>query len=105
MALLTLGTNSTTSLQAFAWSGNPQHQADVATLNSQILNDQIHGPVGLGKIWPEAFARAGNILNIPNRGVLKLFPGDVIAYDVATGWPILVSGLAISSGSSVWSLS
>lgn len=102
MALLTMGTNSTTSLKAFAWSGNPAHLADVATLNSQILNDQTHGPVGLQATWPESFSRAGNILHIPNRGVLKILPGDFIAYDVASGWPILVSGLAITNGSSVW---
>jgi hypothetical protein len=42
-------------------------------------------------------------LFVPNRGVLRLFPGDVVAIDnlggTNVGWPILVSADAIAHGS------
>jgi len=91
MALLTLGTNATTSLAAFNFSRNPAHLADVATFNANVLNDQVNGH----PIWPGAFRNG--LLQIPNRGVLQILPGDFIAYD-STGWPILVSSNAIANG-------
>lgn len=103
MALRTLGTTSNTALSAFSWSANPGHPADVGTLNASILNDQTTGPVGYQAKWPTPFSRQG-LLFIPNRGVVQLYPGDVIAFDTQSGWPIVVSGLAISVGSSVWHL-
>lgn len=101
MALRTLGTNTTTSLSAFSYSHNPGQQ-NAGLLRAGILNDL---PIGgkVGSIWPDAFVQGG-LLYVPNRGVLKLFDGDVIAFDPATGFPIVVSALAITSGSSNWHL-
>lgn len=95
MALLTLGTNTTTTLSAFNFSRNPAHLADVATFNASVKNDLVNG----NPIWPGAFRNG--VLQIPNRGWLQILPGDFIAFD-ATGWPILVSANAIASGSTSW---
>jgi hypothetical protein len=42
-------------------------------------------------------------LVIPNRGILKVLPGDVAAID-NTGWPILISGASIGYAGSQWTL-
>lgn len=90
MATKTLGTTLTTSLTAILYGGNPQ--ADIATILNGIKNDQING----FPLWPGALD--SGLLSIPNRGVLKILPGDWVAIDAATGWPILVSGDAIAGG-------
>jgi hypothetical protein len=41
-------------------------------------------------------------LLVPSRGILNVLPGDVVAVDPTTGWPILVSGAAISAAGSLW---
>lgn len=41
-------------------------------------------------------------LHIPRRGTLQLLPGDVVATDRITGWPILVSAAAIAASGSWW---
>jgi len=46
------------------------------------------------------FKRDGRLF-VPNRGVLKIRPGDVIARD-NTGWPILVSGASANYPGSQW---
>lgn len=38
---------------------------------------------------------------IPNRGMLNVFPGDVVAVD-NTGWPILISGSSIGYAGTLW---
>jgi len=42
-------------------------------------------------------------LYIPQRGVLKVLPGDIVAVD-NTGWPILVSGASIGYAGTDWTL-
>lgn len=42
-------------------------------------------------------------LVIPDRGVLKVLPGDVAALD-NLGWPILISGASIGYAGSQWNL-
>jgi hypothetical protein len=42
------------------------------------------------------------LVTIPGRGILKMRPGDVIAVDPATGWPVLVSAAAIAYAGSLW---
>lgn len=97
MALLTLGTNANDSLSALkvypgAGGNGGMVQADVATFAADVLDDQnVAHP-----IWPGAFDNNG-LLFVPNRGFLKLLPGDYVAVD-STGWPILISANAISSG-------
>jgi hypothetical protein len=92
MALLTLGTNATTSLSAQLYSA-AMAVADIATINNGIKDDQ--NPAH--PVWPGAFEQSG-LLFIPRRGVLKVLPGDYVAYDTTTGWPILLSAYAIASG-------
>lgn len=41
-------------------------------------------------------------LYIPQRGVLKVLPGDVVAVD-NSGWPILISAASIALPGSLWS--
>lgn len=92
MATTTLGTDATTSLTAVNFSYGLA-AADVATIAQLIKNDQnVAGPM-----LPTNFVRAGQLF-VPNRGVLKILPGDYIGVDETTGWPILVSAKAIASG-------
>lgn len=106
MATKTLGTNAQTTLTALAFQRGGMAAADVATIAAAILDDggetaDVTGPFGsTGKVWPDAFSTNG-ILYVPNRGLLKVMPGDWVGVD-ATGWPILVSFAAIASGSTSW---
>jgi hypothetical protein len=99
MALKTLGTGATTSLRALVMNSNLS-VADAATLRANIKDDLTNG----NPIWPGGFEMQGGsgLLYVPNRGVLKVLPGDYVAYD-ADGWPILVSKAAIAFGSTSWS--
>ena len=71
--------------------------ADLATMCAGIKNDQING----GPIFPGAFSQEG-LLHIPNRGVLRLVAGDVVAFNPATGWPIVLSAAAAASANWVY---
>jgi len=93
MATHTLGTETDSSLTAVTYSQSTVTllPADLATVAQAILDDQnVAHPIVSG-----AF-RYNGLLFIPNRGVLKVFAGDVVAVD-ATGWPILLSANAIAS--------
>lgn len=92
MATLTLGTNATTSLTAVKFLASLS-AADLADVSNGVKNDQINE----NPIYPGAFTTSGK-LYIPNRGVLTVLPGDYVAIDSTTGWPILLSALAIASG-------
>ena len=91
MATSTMGTTLTTSLTALL--NNPvMNPADVATLVAAIKDDiNIAHPV-----WPGAYSTHDQLF-IPNRGVLKVLPGDYVGVD-ANGWPILVSAYSIATG-------
>jgi hypothetical protein len=41
------------------------------------------------------------LLYVPNRGFLKVLPGDYVAID-NFGWPILVSGNSVALSGSIW---
>lgn len=94
MSTKTLGTAAQTTLVAVPFSrGLDLSDADIATIANSIKNDQnVTAPIYAG-----AFARTG-FLFIPNRGLLKMLPGDYVGVD-STGWPILVSKGAAASGS------
>lgn len=108
MATRTLGTSATTSLTSiFAATGsgtgkdigeqgngnfNNFSQADFATVQESIINDKTNA---LGKAYG-ALTKQG-LLFVPNRGVLRIFPGDWVGVD-SSGWPILVSAHAIATG-------
>lgn len=97
MATITLGTAATTTLIGVSFlKGMPA--ADVAAIANNIKNPDING----SPIFPGAFSNNG-LLYVPNRGVLKILRGDYVAYDPATGWPILVSSQAAAGASWVHS--
>lgn len=93
MATISAGTTTSTTLTGIIWqnSGAGILPADLATIVQGIKNDQVNGL----PIWPGAFGNNG-LLSIPNRGVLKVLPGDLVAWDPATGWPVLVSKTALA---------
>lgn len=96
MATKTLGTNATTTLMALAFlQGYGQiPAADVASLALAIKDDlNLTHPV-----IPGSFnVTEGSQLFIPNRGVLRVLPGDWVGVD-SQGWPILVSKNSIANG-------
>ena len=93
MATKTLGTTAQTTLVAMPFGTDPAI-ADIAAITAHILNDQVNG----SPIWPGAWANTG-LLYVPNRGILQALPGDYVAYDPATGWPILLSKKAAAGAS------
>lgn len=90
MALATLGSNANNSLSALVMSG-AMAIADIASFANGVLDDKING----NPIYPGAFAQNG-LLYVPNRGILKVLPGDYVAID-NKGWPILVSANSIAT--------
>jgi hypothetical protein len=101
MALRTMGTFSSTILQGFIVGTNDLIPADVATLDSNVLNDQMAAAAPVAsKQWGGGYAQDGTLV-IPNRGVLRCLPGDFIGFDATTGWPILVSAGAAATGA-IW---
>lgn len=97
MATKTLGTAATSTLVAMVF-GSDTVVADIATIQQHILDDQVNG----NPIWPGAWQGTG-LLYVPNRGILRAIPGDYVAYDPATGWPILLSKRAAAGASWVHS--
>lgn len=96
MSTKTGGTNANTSLvalQFFPGWNSGMAAADVATFALDIKDDIINSH----PIKQEAFSSNG-LLYVPNRGVLKMLPGDWAMVDATTGWPILVSKRAMTSG-------
>ena len=102
MATKTLGTSTTSGLTAVpylrGWNSGVS-AADMGTMARAIKNDgyislTVQG--GNHGIWPEAFSENG-LLYYPNRGVLKVLPGDWVGVD-ANGWPVLVSKYSIATG-------
>lgn len=89
MATITLGTAATTTLTALTFQSGGLSAADVATIAAGIKYDQNPGGPA-GQVYPGAFSQRG-ILYVPARGWLTILPGDIVAFDSATGWPILVS--------------
>ena len=102
MATRTLGTNANSSLVAIKY-GADVADADIATIANQIYDDQVQNNAFSGatttvlRLFPGCLQKQGALI-IPNRGVLKPLPGDFIAIDTATGWPILISAAAIAGG-------
>ena len=101
MTTATLGTAATTTLTALQYVPGAFLPADFATIAAGIKRDSHNPATGfLTGIQPplgNPFTRAG-ILAIPERGIVKLFPGDYVAID-ATGWPIILSARAAASAS------
>jgi hypothetical protein len=98
MATVTLGTTANNSLTAVAFASSLS-DADFATIMQGIRDDKINA-AGSHPIQPEAFMRSGQLL-VPNRGILKVLPGDYIGID-NNGWPILVSADTIAYSATLW---
>jgi hypothetical protein len=88
MATSTLGTTANNSLTSLINSG-AMAAADIATIANAILNDQDGQHIFAG-----AYAQ-NSLLYVPNRGILKVLPGDYVGVD-SQGWPILVSKNSIA---------
>lgn len=102
MATTNGGTAANNSLTSLVFEAGGLAAADIATIAQAILNDQLGLNAGVpAQIYPGAWSQEG-LLYIPNRGVLKVNPGDVVMVDAPSGWPILVSALALSVAGSVW---
>lgn len=96
MATRTLGTNATNSLTSILFlpgQNSGVSAADTATIANLIRDDLSNSH----PIVPGSYSSNG-ILYVPNRGFLKILPGDFVGVDTATGWPILVSKRAAASG-------
>src|SRR5215469_17935688 len=102
MALRTMGTAASTSLNAIRYSGSPLDllgqtsggtqpagALDMGTLKTSIKDDM--NPLSFS---PNSWIDFNGLLVIPRRGELRVFVGDFIAFDPATGWPILISAAA-----------
>jgi hypothetical protein len=116
MATRTLGTNGTTTLTAIPFpdwtAASPAvQQQDFAAICALIQDDLPNsfilpatpGNVALPRyvpngatpqFFPPTALSPNGVLYVPNRGYLKVLPGDWIGVD-ATGWPILLSQRAI----------
>jgi hypothetical protein len=95
VATRTLGTNASTSLTAVVWNGMATATADVRALNQLIRDDK--NPRHSLSNQSGAFVKEG-ILYVPNRGDLKLFPGDVVAVDATSGQVIVLTAYGLSAG-------
>jgi hypothetical protein len=81
--------------------------ADFATLRAAMFDDgavPVGGAAQTRVQWPGAPGKMGfeqnGLLFIPNRGVLRVLPGDWVGVD-NRGWPILLSADTIANG--LWS--
>ena len=93
MALLTGGTSATSSLGALLWG------PAIAVANTALFNVAVKDDINPAHpSWPGALNPTSGLLMIPNRGRLKILPGDYVMVDATTGCPILVSARAIASG-------
>lgn len=94
MALITGGTQATSSLNGLRWTGMP-NAADFASVAANIKSQS--NPAH--PIVPGGLA-AGGLIDFPDRvGFLNLKPGDYVFYD-NYGWPIVISAESMTSGSS-----
>ena len=95
MSTKTLGTAATTTLTAVQIppTGNATpaiSDTDWATMANSILDDVIISH----PIYPGAMSRSG-LLYLPNRGIVRLLPGDWIAVDTG-GYPYLIPNYALA---------
>jgi hypothetical protein len=75
--------------------------ADYATIAAAIKRDSHNPSTGVitGPQPPLGVPfQRGGLLLVPERGMLRLFAGDIVGVDV-TGWPILLSSRAAASAS------
>lgn len=100
MTTKTLGTNANNSLTALAMASGTESPADIATIAQAIKDDMSANSVADFRTFPGAYSQNGWLF-VPNRGVLRVLPGDFVGVD-HSGWPILVSADSIADASTSW---
>lgn len=118
MATRTIGTNANNTLVAivYPYLTSAVVANDFGAINALIRDDEpqlftVNNPgtaaggnavqaAAFHALIPNSLGREG-LLHVPNRGVLKVYPGDWIAVD-ASGWPILVAGNAVAGTITDW---
>jgi hypothetical protein len=98
---VTLGTTANNSLTAMLFTKGGT-ASDFGAIANAILDDarQAATPPATAMIYPGAYSQLG-LLYVPNRGVLRVLPGDFVGVD-HSGWPILVSADSIADGATSW---
>jgi hypothetical protein len=74
-----------------------------ATLSQAAVSTGATKGVAFLREAPGVGIDKGGLLTVPNRGVLKVLPGDIVAID-SSGFPILVSGNSVGYAGSDWTL-
>ena len=97
MALTLLGTDANNSLTSLVWRSVAESQADISAINELILDDQNPRHPLAQTSGTGGFVKEG-LLYVPNRGMLQLFPGDVVAVDATSGQVILLTAYGLSAG-------
>jgi len=120
MATRTFGSQAQTTFTAIPFpalsTSITQQSQDIAAICALIKDDvPLLWPIGNAgtangqnatqiaayqNLMPTALNTQGQLF-VPNRGVLKVYPGDWIAVDTF-GWPILVSGRSVQSSTTSW---
>lgn len=100
MFVLGIGIVPGTTVQAVNVAGSAITLSQAATASAAGVN-LLFVPVNQDQVCQFNF---NGLLTIPRRGTLMVFPGDVVARDPTTGWPILVSAAAIAASGSLWNL-
>lgn len=104
MALRTLGTNANNSLTAMlVGTDDIGNQVNLALLLNGILTDMPFNNGALvtqprNKVNQAYVQGSRGTLYVPRRGQLVCLPGDVVAFDPVTGWPILISADCAANG-------
>ncbi len=96
MAVLTLGTKTTSSLKTLVWQPSGMSAADLATLMALIKNpEESATAVAMKKSW----IQNGRLFIPGQRDALgvKINPGDYIAVDPDTGWPFIIPSQGFST--------
>jgi len=105
MATITVGTTANTSLTGLVFLpgyNSGMAAADIATINNLILRQ---GGISQNPSREGGFSANGKLILPGNRGVISCLPGDVVAIDSVTGWPILLSKNAANIASTPWVVS
>ena len=100
MALVTLGTTAQTSFNAIQFQFG-MVPADLASLNAMIFRDNNPASTSNPEVEPTSIDTAGFLTLPGGRGKIQLKPGDYIAVDPTTGWPIVVSKNCAANGAIV----
>jgi hypothetical protein len=100
MALRTLGTTAQTSFTAVQFIPG-MAPSDLATINAAIKYDNNPANNTIPLSAPSSLDNAGKLTLPGGRGTINLLPGDFVAVDPNTGWPIVISTNCAANGAIV----